>query len=289
MPPDLDKMNKLPASARFYDVNDLWYFANRPAVRFLYSRPVTPNQVTLLSLVSGLAAAACYLVPSGAGLYGAAAFLYGKIFLDNVDGNLARVRGEVSRTGRFLDSLTDFLVTALVFTAVSIRLHRETGDAWIYGLGGFALLSCLLQCSYFVFYLVSYTSAVGSYRKNRLDERVCRADFEAARQGRLGRTGLLLQRLYGWAYGWQDRAVEALDRESRRWAGVGEDARGWVGEKWFLTLISPLCLCTSHMILVGFTLLGWLETYLIVVALAGNVYLLGMQALKVARARWKNV
>ena len=288
MPPNLDRMNKLPAPARFFDINDLWYFANRSAVRFLYSRPVTANQVTLLSLVFGLAAAGFYLVPTDAGLWGAAAFLYAKIFLDNVDGNLARVRGEVSRIGRFLDSLTDFLVTVLVFLAVSWRIYHETGDAWIFGLGGFALLSCLLQCSYFVFYLVSYTSAVGAYGKNRIDERVCRADLEAVRQGRLSRMGLLLQRLHGVTYGWQDRAIEAFDGVSRRWAGPGGEAEGWVAEKWFLTLISPLCLCTSNMLLVVFSLLGRLELYLVFVALFGNAYLLGVQVLKVGRARWKS-
>ncbi len=274
MPPDLDKMNKLPAGARFFDVNDLWYFANRGAVRYLYAKPVTANQVTLLSLVFGLASAACYLFESG--LYWAAAFLYGKIFLDNVDGNLARVRGEVSRVGRFLDSLTDFLVTVAVYLAVTWRLYSGSGDSWIIGLGLFALLSCLMQCSYFVYYLVSYASTVGAYRKNRVDERIRKADREA---GKPEPGALLLQRLYGWVYGWQDRAIEAFDRASRNLAGA--ESKSWVEEKWFLSLISPLCLCTNNMLLVACTLLGQLSGFLVLVAVAGNLYLLFLQALKV--------
>lgn len=285
MPPDLDKMNKLPSGARFFDVNDLWYFANRWAVRFLYSRPITANQVTLLSMVFGVVAAGLYLNPSDAGLWGAAFFLYGKIFLDNVDGNLARVRGEVSRIGRFLDSLTDFIVTVLVYLAVTWRVYQQTGDPFVLGLGGFALISGLLQCSYFVFYLVSYTTSYGAYSKNRVDERVRPADREAVESGALSRVGLCLQHLHGALYGWQDRAIEALDRVSRKWAGAGSEQRKWVGEKWFLTSISPLCLCTNNMILVVFTLFDSLQAFLCLVAVGGNAYLLAVQALKVAHYR----
>ncbi len=276
MPPDLDKMNKLPAGARFFDVNDLWYFANRGAVRFLYAKPVTANQVTLLSLVFGLASAACYLFESG--LYLAAAFLYGKIFLDNVDGNLARVRGEVSRVGRFLDSLTDFVVTVAVYLAITWRLHLD--DPWILGLGLFALLSCLMQCSYFVYYLVSYAATVGAYRKNRVDERIQRADREG---GKPEPGSLALQRLYGWVYGWQDRAMQAFDRASRGLAGA--DSKSWLEEKWFLSLISPLCLCTNNMLLVVCTLFDQLTGFLLLVAVAGNLYLIFLQALKVVLNR----
>ena len=112
---DIERMNKLPPEARFFDINELWYYPNRWVVKFLYPLPVTPNQITLASLVAGLVSVGCYMVYSKAGLIFGALFLYLKIFLDNVDGNLGRVRGEVSRLGRFLDSLTDFIVSFLIY------------------------------------------------------------------------------------------------------------------------------------------------------------------------------
>ena len=112
---DIEKMNKLPLEARFLDINDFWYFPNRWVVRFLYPLPVTPTQITITSLIAGLVSVGCYIIDSSAGLVWGALFLYLKIFLDNIDGNLARVRGETSRLGRFLDSLTDFMVSFLVY------------------------------------------------------------------------------------------------------------------------------------------------------------------------------
>ncbi|MBT6856830.1 MAG: CDP-alcohol phosphatidyltransferase family protein, partial [Nitrospina sp.] len=90
---DIEKMNKLPVEARFFDVNELWYFMNRWVVRLLYPTSVTPNQITVLSLVFGLASAGFYVSGTPNALVWGAVFLYGKVFLDNVDGNLARVRG----------------------------------------------------------------------------------------------------------------------------------------------------------------------------------------------------
>ena len=173
---DVEKMHKLPPGARFFDINDLWYFSNRWVVRFLYPLPVTANQITVLSLVLGLAAAGFYLVETPDALIVAAIFFYGKIYFDNVDGNLARARGEVSRIGRFLDSLIDFVVTTLVYAAVTFRLVREAGDVSLWILGLAALLSCFVQCSYFVYYLVNYTDTFGSYEKNRADESITKND-----------------------------------------------------------------------------------------------------------------
>ena len=55
---DFDKMEKLPAGCRFFDVNELWYFPNRWVVRLLYPLPVSANAITVLALVMGLVAAA---------------------------------------------------------------------------------------------------------------------------------------------------------------------------------------------------------------------------------------
>ncbi len=254
---NIEKMHKLPPGDRFFDFNDIWYFFNCWAIRVLYPLPVTANQITLLSMVIGLMAAGFYLSGSTNALVWAAACFYGKIFLDNVDGNLARVRGEVSRVGRFLDSFTDFVVTVAVYGAITYRLVQETHDPFIWAVGFFALLSGLLHCTYFVFYLVNYTSMVGTYQMNRVREVITHEDREAPPDGRL-----FWQRVHGWLYGWQDRSIEMFDAKSRELAGIKNesgDKKAWYLDKWFLTWISPLCLCTNNMILVVFSLLNKLE------------------------------
>lgn len=276
---DLEKMNKLPAKARFIDANEIWYFMNRWVVYLLYPTSVTPNQITFISLFFGLTSAGLYVSGNPNALMWGAAFLYGKIFLDNVDGNLARVRGTTSRFGRFLDSLTDFLVTVLVYIAITVYLVQKTGIPEYSILGLFGLLACFLQSTFFVFYLVNYTSRVGSYEKNRVDESVTEEDKRKVAEGETDAWDLRLQTLFAWAYGWQDKAIESLDIMCRKFARVpaAEEALwNWYSDRKFLGWISPLCLCTNNMMLVIFSLMGQLELFLILLVSFMNIYGLGL-------------
>lgn len=286
-PFDPQKMYKLPKEHRFFDINDWWVLPNQWLVRGLYPLSVTPNQVTFVSLILGVMAAVFYLKETPASQVVGGIFLYGKIFLDNVDGNLARSRGEVSRSGRFFDSLTDFFVAVLVYGAITCRLVRETGDSFFFwALGLLAMLSCLVHCSYFVFYLVQYTTAVGTYKQNRVNEEVTEEDLAAHAQGDVSSLVLGLQRLHHWAYGWQDRLIEKLDRFSHKVVELGhapEERRDWYMDKGFISWISPLCLCTNNMALVMFSLLDRLDLCLLLIVGLGNFYLLGMMILKTSR------
>ena len=283
---DIEKMNKLPAGERFFDVNEIWYFMNRWVVRLLYPTSVTPNQITFLSLVFGLASSWFYVSGIPDALVWGALFLYGKVFLDNVDGNLARVRGTTSRFGRFLDSLADFLVSVLVYIAVTVYLVRTKGmqEYWVLGLLG--LLTGFMQSTFFVFYLVNYTSRVGSYEKNRVDESVTEEDKRKVEEGQTDPWDLRLQTMFVWAYGWQDKAVEQLDAMCRKLAQVSDTEEVcWYSDKKFLAWISPLCLCTNNVMLVFFSLLDQLELFMILLVTFMNVYALGLLAWKVFKQR----
>lgn len=286
-PIDFSKMEKLPEGCRFFDMNELWYFPNRWAVRLLYPLPVSANQVTLLALMMGLVAAVFYVSSAEMALAWGAIFLYGKLFLDNVDGNLARLRREESRLGRFLDSFSDFVVSVLVYGAITLRIAEDSshpGFIWILGL--VALVSSLLQCSYWVYYYVSYTDWVGSYGKNRKDETVTEKDRKAAESGEISGAVYFLQRFHNIAYGWQDALIAALDRVSREVADYEENEehrKRWVADKIFLVRMGPLCVCTNTMALVVLSLLNQLELFLVLVVFLGNTYLLVLQGWKIVR------
>jgi len=286
-PIDFEKMEKLPADCRFFDVNSLWYFPNRWAVRLLYPLPVSANQLTLVALGMGLIAAVFYALGGETALAWGALFLYGKLFLDNVDGNLARIRGEESRFGRFLDSVSDFVVSVLVYGAITLRMAQDSsspGLIWV--LGFLALVSSLLQCSYWVYYYVGYTDWVGSYEKNRTDETVTAEDRRAVESGAVPGAVLFLQKFHNIAYGWQDALIAALDRFSREVADYRdseEHRKRWVADKTFLTQMGPLCVCTNTMALVVLSLLNQLELFLVLVVFLGNGYLLALQGWKIVR------
>ena len=285
---DIEKMNKLPPEARFFDVNGLWYFFNGWVVRMLYPTPVTPNQITFLSLVFGLLSVGFYVSGRSDALLWGAVFLYGKVVLDNVDGNLARVRGTSSRFGRFLDSLADFLVTVLVYIAISYYLVQSTGDSGFWFLGLFGLFTGFMQSTFFVFYLVSYTSRVGSYDKNRVDESITKEDQAAAEEDVSLVWDLRLQKLFALGYGWQDRLVEGLDSACRKLAGVPETEEAlkvWYGDRIFLTAISPFCLCTNNVMLAIFSLFVQVELFLVLLIYLMNFYWVGLLVWKVSRER----
>ena len=283
---DIEKMNKLPREARFFDVNGLWYFYNGSIVRMLYSTPITPNQITVFSFFVGLLSVGFYVSGRSDSLLWGAIFLYGKVLLDNIDGNLARIRGTSSRLGRFLDSLTDFLVTVMVYIGISFYLVQTTGDNGFWFLGLFGLLACFMQSTFFVFYLVSYTSRVGSYDKNRVDESITEEDLASAEQNQWN---LRLQKIFTWSYGWQDRLIERLDFVSRKLAGVSEkEETAWYGDRCFLTAISPLCLCTNNVMLVIFSLVGQVELFLILLISLMNFYGIGLLIWKIQKWKIKN-
>jgi len=290
---DIERMNKLPSEARFFDVNDLWYYPNRWVVRFLYPLSITPTQITIASLFAGLVSVGCYMIDSNTGLMLGALFLYLKIFLDNVDGNLARARGEVSRLGRFLDSLVDFTVSCLVYLVLTSRLVNETGDSSYWFLGGFALLSCLLHSSYFVYYLVCYTSIVEAYSSNRADESINQEDKEAYENGKLSSTVYFLQNCHVFLYGWQDKSIKYFDHISKRLAFGRNYEKSldvdWYADKTFLAFVSPLCLCTNSMAIVLFSLLDQIALGFLFVFLVGNTYLIVLQGRKILKTIKRSV
>ncbi len=286
-PIDFRKIEKLPEACRFFDVNQLWYFPNRWAVRLLYPLPISANQLTMLALGMGLMSAAFYVSNAEMALVWGAVFLYGKLFLDNVDGNLARLRGEESRLGRFLDSFSDFVVSVLVYGAITLRMAQDSSaPGFIWSLGLLALISSLLQCSYWVYYYVSYTDWVGSYQENRTDETLMEKDRMAVESGDTSSWVYFLQRFHNIAYGWQDALIAALDRFSREAADYQENEehrKRWVADKTFLARMGPLCVCTNIMLLVVLSLLNQLELFLVLVVFLGNGYLLVLQGWKILR------
>ncbi|CAI2719263.1 CDP-alcohol phosphatidyltransferase family protein [Nitrospina watsonii] len=280
-------MEKLPPGCGFFDLNELWYFPNRWAVKALYPLPVTANHITVLALIFGLISAAFYFSSGEHALIWGAVFLYGKLFCDNVDGNLARLRGEASRLGRFLDSFSDFLVTVLVYAGVTWQVAKSAEHpGWIWTLGLLALASALLHCSYWVYYYVSYASRVGSYEKNRTDESLTEEERGAYEETGNGTVILALQRIHNFVYGWQDALIETVDRTSRKWARVPDTQqglRGWYEDAYFLVGMGPMCICTNTMALIGFSLIDQLWLFLHLVVYIGNAYWVGLHVWKIHR------
>lgn len=92
-----------------------------PAVVLLVPTPVTPNHLTTLRLITGLAAAAAFGWGGKWAALGGGLFVL-SILLDHADGILARIANKTSRFGYIYDLWTDAAVNSLIFLGIGLGL-----------------------------------------------------------------------------------------------------------------------------------------------------------------------
>ena len=96
---------------------------------------VTPNHLTALRLVLGLATAAAFASGErGLVLAGCAVFLV-SMLLDRADGELARITGRTSRFGHVFDIATDAVCDCLVLVAIGIGARHGVFGGWAIAMG----------------------------------------------------------------------------------------------------------------------------------------------------------
>ena len=104
-------------------------------VRPLVHTRVTPNHITTVRLLLGLAA--CGLFATGTRpeiLYAAGIFMLSN-FVDHMDGELARLSGKSSRFGYHYDNYSDAFIHVLLFLCIGIGLQESWIGGWAPWLG----------------------------------------------------------------------------------------------------------------------------------------------------------
>ncbi len=86
---------------------------------------VTPNHLTTLRLLSGLAAALAFLPGTYRWSNAAALLLVLSNFLDHTDGELARLTGKGTLWGHYYDLTCDALVTVVLFAAIGYGVGMQ--------------------------------------------------------------------------------------------------------------------------------------------------------------------
>ncbi len=115
--------------------NTLSHQVARRVVRPLVGTGVTPNQLTALRLVTGLAAAVAFAIGSDqANIWGGALFV-ASAFLDRADGELARLAHMRSASGHRYDILCDRIANVALFVGIGIGLRASPLGPWSIALG----------------------------------------------------------------------------------------------------------------------------------------------------------
>ncbi len=154
--------------------------------RRLVKTPVTPNQVTMISILIGLVGAWFISIDRGFWqITGSILFLVHSI-VDGCDGEIARIKFMESRLGGILDFWGDNIVHAAVFTAIGVEWWRHSGSMLPLFLSAIAVMGTFL-CALLIYVSTMrnktdggplYTSVSTSQKKARL---VKIADFLSRR------------------------------------------------------------------------------------------------------------
>lgn len=116
--------------------------------RSLKDTGITPNTVTLISILVGVAGACMFYFTGNMTLtlVGIIGLVCANI-LDCVDGQLARMTGIKSEIGRILDGVAGDLWFLTIYIAISLRLYDEVGSVIIFIIAALSLVSHLTQAA----------------------------------------------------------------------------------------------------------------------------------------------
>lgn len=179
----------------------------RRVVRLLVRTAITPNQVTLVAALVGIAAGLALLPGTTrpgwrlvAGL-----LLFASVVLDCCDGQLARAKGISSTYGAILDGIADYAVGVALGLAGSWYMVQVHGSAWYWLLGLAGIGSAAVHAALFDHAKTRYIARVGrGYAERDEDLGLVRANRAAALRERRWRDALLL-----WLYEQYSRAQHA--------------------------------------------------------------------------------
>ena len=98
-------------------------------VKPLARTKVSPNQLTTIRMITGIAAAGCMAIGPGWQVIGGVTFTF-SVVLDRIDGDLARLTGRTSAFGHRYDMISDAVCNGLVLIGLGIGLRDGDFGAW---------------------------------------------------------------------------------------------------------------------------------------------------------------
>jgi hypothetical protein len=252
---------KLPEAEELFDLG--FYRPSAYAfVKAVYRSPITPNQVTMLSLAAGLASAWCFAAGAGAALAWGAFWYAVANILDCADGQLARLQQSGTPLGRLVDGIADYISSIAIFLGIGAGLSAAGTPMWPAVVAGG--LSSALHAMFFDHYQSEFLSSARAERGfNDHESRRIAAELE--RPGSAARA--LVLRLYLRYLRVQDRAGAGSSD------GPVDPAAYRAANRRMIRLWSVLGPTTNRTLLMVCALAGRLDAYLWIVMAAGNGWL----------------
>ncbi len=119
--------------------------ANIILLRFLKDTSLTPNMVSVISLIMALIASYLFFLYDYLYLVLGALFLNMAYLFDVLDGQLARYKNMASQFGRLFDAMLDVIKVVFLFLAISGGVYMQTHNPLVLILGFVALSNAFLS------------------------------------------------------------------------------------------------------------------------------------------------
>ena len=243
-------MSKLPEAHKFTDLSDYGRPVAKIIARGLKDTRATPVQVTCAFFITGLAAVYCILN----NLYVlATVLLISKSILDAADGELARVKNTPSYTGRYLDSIADIILNAIILIAIAYI----SDTWWVWTL--LAFFGIQLQGTLYNYYYVILRARLQGDTTSRVIEIGTPTAFPTERQTVVN----FLYALYRILYGAFDAIIYAADKDAKT---------APLPPSWFMTLVSIYGL-GFQLLLIGVLLVMGLEDSIITIIIIATAFI----------------
>ncbi|RYE80402.1 MAG: CDP-alcohol phosphatidyltransferase family protein [Myxococcales bacterium] len=192
------------------------YWLHRPlgyiVARLSDPTPLTPNLITVGSILLGWAAAACLVVEfPHHHLVGGALILASTVF-DCADGQLARMRKSSSVWGRMLDGSADTLVLLAVVPVTLWRIWQRIHEPTWLGVAALALgVLSVITSGWQTLLYDYYKNAWARFTTSTYTEGETHAAARARHEAELPRMSTI-QRMASWLYLVQTRSVDDIVR-----------------------------------------------------------------------------
>jgi phosphatidylglycerophosphate synthase len=120
------------------------HYAGRWLILPLINTPVTPNHLTTLRLLTGIAAAGAFAMGDYFWTVWGGVLFAVSALLDRADGELARLSGKSSSWGHWYDLYCDSIVNVVLFFGIGVGLTESVLGHWAWKMGVLSGLSIAL-------------------------------------------------------------------------------------------------------------------------------------------------
>ncbi len=140
--------------------------------RLLVHTPLTPNLISLSTLVAGLLAAYYIAQPGYWNLVLGGLLFQTASVVDGCDGEIARLKFLESERGQWLDTLIDYTTDVAFLVGITWRMFAVSGLAWVAPLGAVAMVLTVAYVAVMLTYSASQGSGDGNAFNNAFKNQV---------------------------------------------------------------------------------------------------------------------